>query len=168
MMRARQMFGNELGEARGCRSHGLVEKQHRLRRCSWDLSGNQEESMRTYFGSSTLRPYAVALPLLLSISLAASSAAQVVRVADIQAQDSKQSDASAIQSPAVQRVGVDEDRPIALTLFDAVKMALQQNREIEVERINVQEAEYDLFAARGAMDISLGASSFYEHKTVPV
>jgi len=100
--------------------------------------------------------------------LPAAAAAQIVKLAQTPAQESKQRDSSAAQTPAAPRVGVDESRPLALALFDAVKMALEQNREIEVERINVRQAEYDLFAARGATDISLGASSFYEHKNVPV
>jgi outer membrane protein TolC len=71
-----------------------------------------------------------------------------------------------LQEPA--RVGVDESKPLTLTLFDAIKMALENNREIEVERINVRQAEYDLFAARGARDIALTANSFYENRTIPV
>jgi outer membrane protein len=66
-----------------------------------------------------------------------------------------------------QRVGVDESNPLTLSLFDAVKQALQNNREIEVERINVQQAGYDLFSARGARDVTLGAASFYEHRVTP-
>ena len=65
------------------------------------------------------------------------------------------------------RVGVDESNPLTLSLFDAVKQALQNNREIEVERINVQQAGYDLFSARGARDVTLGAASFYEHRVTP-
>ncbi|HWJ40425.1 MAG TPA: hypothetical protein VNT29_04810, partial [Candidatus Limnocylindrales bacterium] len=101
------------------------------------------------------------MPLVLSLALPAGAAAQIVKLAQTPAQESKQRDSSAAQTPAAPRVGVDESRPLALPLFDAVKMALEQNREIEVERINVRQAEYDLFAARGATDISLGASSFY-------
>ncbi|MCI0489603.1 MAG: TolC family protein [Blastocatellia bacterium] len=66
-----------------------------------------------------------------------------------------------------QRIGVDESNPLALTLFDAVKMALGSNREIEVERINVQQAQYDLFAAQGGMDVGLSGSTFYESRSVP-
>ena len=117
---------------------------------------------------SFIRLRTAALPLVLSIALPASAVAQIVRLTQAPAQESKQRDSSAVQTPATPRVGVDESRPLALPLFDAVKMALEQNREIEVERINVRQAEYDLFAARGATDISLGAASFYEHKTVPV
>src|SRR6266404_663451 len=124
--------------------------------------------MRVQYRSLSISLRAVSLPLVLSLALPAGAAAQIVRLAQTPAQESNQRDSSAAQTPAAPRVGVDESRPLALPLFDAVKMALEQNREIEVERINVRQAEYDLFAARGATDISLGASSFYEHKNVPV
>ncbi|HXI88388.1 MAG TPA: TolC family protein [Blastocatellia bacterium] len=124
--------------------------------------------MRVPYRSLSFLLRAVSLPLVLSLALPAGAAAQIVKLAQTPAQESKQRDSSAAQTPAAPRVGVDESRPLALPLFDAVKMALEQNREIEVERINVRQAEYDLFAARGATDISLGASSFYEHKNVPV
>ena len=124
--------------------------------------------MRGQYRSLSIRLRVVALPLVLSLALPATAAAQIVKLTQTPAQESKQRDSSAAQTPAAPRVGVDESRPLALALFDAVKMALEQNREIEVERINVRQAEYDLFAARGATDISLGASSFYEHKNVPV
>jgi outer membrane protein len=80
-------------------------------------------------------------------------------------------ESTAQRTPAIQelpRVGVDETRPFALTLFDAVKMALSNNREIEVERLNVSQAQYDLFAAEGTRDINLTANSFYEHRTIPI
>ncbi|MEK6284918.1 MAG: TolC family protein [Acidobacteriota bacterium] len=121
--------------------------------------------MRVSVNSSITRLRAVALILLLSLAAPVSTGAQIVKLAQAPAQETKQTDSSGAQAP---RVGVDESRPLALTLFDAVKMALAQNREIEVERINVRQAEYDVFAARGATDISLGASSFHEHRTVPV
>jgi HAE1 family hydrophobic/amphiphilic exporter-1 len=47
-------------------------------------------------------------------------------------------------------------------------MALENNRDIEVERINVRQTEYDLFSARGSRDIQLSSSSFFENRTVPV
>jgi len=124
--------------------------------------------MRVPFSSSITLLQALALPLVLSFALSGSTVAQVVKLAQAPAPESKQPDSSIPQTPQAPRVGVDESRPLALTVFDAVKMALEQNREIDVERINVRQAEYDLFAARGANDISLGASTFYEHKTLPV
>lgn len=66
------------------------------------------------------------------------------------------------------RVGVDPTRPAVMTLFDAVRTALENNLEIDVERTNVRQAEYDLFAARGARDIGLSGGSFFENRTVPV
>lgn len=124
--------------------------------------------MRVPFNSSITRLQAFALWLVLSLALSESAVAQIVKVTQTPAEESKQLDSSAAQTANAPRVGVDESRPLALTVFDAVKMALEQNREIEVERINVRQAEYDLFAARGANDISLVAATFYEHKTVPV
>jgi HAE1 family hydrophobic/amphiphilic exporter-1 len=53
-------------------------------------------------------------------------------------------------------------------MFDAVRMALEQNRELEVERINVQQSGYDLFAARGATDVGLTANGYFEDRTIPV
>jgi outer membrane protein len=93
--------------------------------------------------------------------------AQIVKVVQDRAQQSAET-THATQSRTPPRVGVDESRPLALTLFDAVRMALEHNQDIEVERLNVRQAEYDLFAARGATDIALGVSSFFEHKTIPV
>jgi len=109
---------------------------------------------------------ALAFPMILLLS--ASAPAQVVKLAQTSAQESKQTASSAPQTPMAPRVGVDESNPLPLTLYDSVRMALQQNREIEVERINVRQAEYDLFSAKGANDVSLGAISFYEHRNVPV
>ena len=124
--------------------------------------------MRVPYRSLSTPLRVVALPLVLSLALPAAVAAQIVKLTQTPAQESKQRESPAAQTPVAPRVGVDESRPLALALFDAVKMALEQNREVEVERINVRQAEYDLFAARGATDIYLGASSFYEHKNVPV
>jgi HAE1 family hydrophobic/amphiphilic exporter-1 len=121
---------------------------------------------------SGLRPAAkfirVVRLFLIFVVLPILAPAQIVKLAQPPTQESKQQDSSPPQAPSVPRVGVDESRPFTLTLFDAVKLALEQNRDIEVDRINVRQAEYDLFAARGANDISIGAASFYENRTVPV
>jgi len=93
--------------------------------------------------------------------------AQIVKVDQPPAQEAKQSATPPAEERTPHRVGVDESNPLTLTLFDAVKLALQNNREIEVERINVQQASYDLFSARGARDVTLGASNYYEHRVTP-
>jgi outer membrane biosynthesis protein TonB len=52
--------------------------------------------------------------------------------------------------PALERVGVNmaEQRPLALR--EAIELALQNGKDIEVARTNVRAAEFDLTAARGA------------------
>jgi len=106
-----------------------------------------------------------ALGMAIVLALPATSLSQVVRLpaSSVQDQPAPEQD----QTVGAGRVGVDESRPLAITLFDAVKMALEKNREVEVERINVQQAQYDLFAARGAMDVGLSGSTFYESRSIP-
>jgi outer membrane protein len=105
------------------------------------------------------------LSLMLGAMLPLATVAQVVKLPQATAQETKP---ASPQTPIAPRVGVDESHPLTLTLFDAVRLALQNNREMEVERINVQQAEYDLFAAKGARDITVGNSTYFENKTVPV
>ncbi|MEK6301481.1 MAG: TolC family protein [Acidobacteriota bacterium] len=97
----------------------------------------------------------------------APTAGQIVKIEQPASQEAKQSSTPPAEERTPHRVGVDESSPLTLTLFDAVKLALQNNREIEVERINVQQANYDLFSARGTRDITIGGSSFYEHRVTP-
>jgi outer membrane protein TolC len=66
------------------------------------------------------------------------------------------------------RVGVDESNPLTLELEDAVAMALTRNRDIEVERINTQQAGYDLDATKGVFDPVLNSVNFYEKANSPV
>jgi HAE1 family hydrophobic/amphiphilic exporter-1 len=94
--------------------------------------------------------------------------AQIVNVPAATAQEPQPQASLPAKLPGAPRVGVDESHPLALTLFDAVRMALEHNHELEVERINVSQAEYDLFAARGSRDVGLSGATFYENRTVPV
>jgi HAE1 family hydrophobic/amphiphilic exporter-1 len=70
--------------------------------------------------------------------------------------------------PALERVGVNmaEQRPLALR--EAIELALQNGKDIEVARTNVRAAEFDLTAARGAYDPRLNTSTFYERSKTPV
>src|ERR1044071_1257369 len=106
------------------------------------------------------------LALTLGGLLPLATSAQIVKLTDTAAQNAKPPTAQ--QTEAIPRVGVDASSPLTLALFDAVKMALQNNREIEVERFNVQQSEYDLFSARGAKDIVLSSADYFEHRTIPV
>lgn len=65
------------------------------------------------------------------------------------------------------RVGVDESNPMALSLVDAIEMALRRNRDVEVERINTQQAGYDVDAARGVYDPVFHATNVFDHRIVP-
>ncbi len=64
--------------------------------------------------------------------------------------------------PELGRVGVNMDRQRPLTLRDALALALENNKDIEVARHNVKIAEFDLTAARGVYDPRLSSSSYYE------
>jgi HAE1 family hydrophobic/amphiphilic exporter-1 len=67
-----------------------------------------------------------------------------------------------------QRVGIAVDKQIVITLREAVAMALENNRDIEIERLNTQINEYDLRAAKGVYDPSLTSSIYYDRQTLPV
>jgi HAE1 family hydrophobic/amphiphilic exporter-1 len=83
----------------------------------------------------------------------------------MRAQDNPQ---SAIRDPQSEaRVGIDPARRIPLTLREAMLMALENNRDIEVERINVQMNQFDLLSAKGVYDPSLAATLYYDRRTIP-
>ena len=74
------------------------------------------------------------------------------------------------QSPNPQsdvRIGVNPSKRVTLTLRDAMSMALENNRDIEVERLNVQMNEFDLRAARGFYDPNLATTLYYDHRAIP-
>src|SRR6266545_4684614 len=70
--------------------------------------------------------------------------------------------------PELGRVGVDMDRQRPLTLREALALALENNKDIEVARHNVKIAEFDLTAARGVYDPRLSSSSYYERFENPI
>ncbi len=69
--------------------------------------------------------------------------------------------------PDLGRVGVDMADQRPMTLNDAIRLALENNKDIEVTRKNVKIAEYDLIAARGVYQPRLTGQTFYERSTVP-
>jgi outer membrane protein TolC len=105
--------------------------------------------MKTYLSS-----------LLISLLLAASAATATLA----------QSAASSAppQTAPEQRIGVDAAKRVRLTLREAVTMALDNSRDIEVERINVQLNEFDLRAAQGVYDPVFGTNFYYDRRTTPV
>ncbi|HEY8203521.1 MAG TPA: TolC family protein [Pyrinomonadaceae bacterium] len=69
--------------------------------------------------------------------------------------------------PALNRVGVDVNEQKPLTLREAIVMALNKNKDIEVARDNVRIAEADLLTAHGAFDPRFTAQSYYERIKTP-
>ena len=70
--------------------------------------------------------------------------------------------------PELNRVGVDMNRQRPLALRDAISLALENNKDIEVARENVRIAEFDLRGAQGAYDPRLTTSAFYERAENPI
>jgi outer membrane protein TolC len=70
--------------------------------------------------------------------------------------------------PELGRVGVDMDRQRPLTLREALALALENNKDIEVARHNVKLAEFDLQGARGVYDPKLSSTSYFERIETPI
>ena len=70
--------------------------------------------------------------------------------------------------PDLGRVGVDmlEQKPISLK--EAITLALENNKDIEVTRQNVRIAEFDLTAARGFYEPRFSGQTYYERAKTPV
>lgn len=69
--------------------------------------------------------------------------------------------------PDLGRVGIDMTRQKTLTLREAIELALNNNRDIEVSRKTAQIAEFDLAAARGFYQPRLTGQAYYDRSTVP-
>src|ERR1043166_5065006 len=70
--------------------------------------------------------------------------------------------------PELRRVGVDMDRQHPLSLREALSMALDNNKDIEVARQNVKIAEFDLLGAHGLYDPKISTTAFYERIKSPI
>lgn len=69
--------------------------------------------------------------------------------------------------PELGRVGVDMLNQKPLTLREAITLALENNKDIEVTRQNVRISEFDLTAASGVYQPRFFAQTFYERSTTP-
>src|ERR1700749_3822205 len=69
--------------------------------------------------------------------------------------------------PSIERIGVDAGKPLTLTLDEAVRLALENNNDIEATRIAVAVAEHDLPAARGAYALRLTPETYFERSETP-
>src|SRR5829696_4692616 len=70
--------------------------------------------------------------------------------------------------PELSRVGVDSNQSRPLSLREALSMALENNKDIEVARENVRIAEFDLLGAHGAYDPRFTTEAFYERIESPI
>ena len=70
--------------------------------------------------------------------------------------------------PDLGRVGVDMMEQKPLTLREAITLALENNKDIEVTRQNVRSAEFDLQSARGFYEPRFAGQTYYERAKVPV
>jgi outer membrane protein TolC len=69
--------------------------------------------------------------------------------------------------PTLERVGVDMGEQRALSVREAIELALSNNKDIEVARENVRAAEFDLTASRGVYDPRFTTNSYYERTETP-
>jgi len=70
--------------------------------------------------------------------------------------------------PELSRVGVDLNNQRPLSLREALSMALENNKDIEVARQNVRIAEFDLRGSQGAYDPRFTTQAFYERIESPI
>ncbi len=69
--------------------------------------------------------------------------------------------------PDLGLVGVDLMNQQPLSLKEAITMALENNKDIEVSRQNVKIAEFDLRSANGFFDPKFTGQTYYERATIP-
>ena len=70
--------------------------------------------------------------------------------------------------PELKRVGVEMDQQRPLSLREALAMALENNKDIEVARENVRIAEFDLRGSQGVYDPRFTTQAFYERVESPI
>jgi outer membrane protein TolC len=70
--------------------------------------------------------------------------------------------------PELGRVGVDLDRQKPLSLREALALALENNKDIEVARQNVRIAEFDFKGTHGVYDPRLSSTSYFERIETPI
>ncbi len=75
---------------------------------------------------------------------------------------------SAPRLPSPGRVGIERGEQTPLSLLAAIEMALENNTQIEISRIDVQLSQFDLAAARGVYDPQLASENYLQRATTPV
>ena len=67
-----------------------------------------------------------------------------------------------------ERVGVNASDAAPLTLHQAIRLALENNNDIQASRIDVEKAEHSLTASRGAYDPLLFSETYFERSSTAV
>jgi outer membrane protein len=70
--------------------------------------------------------------------------------------------------PELGRVGVDMNKQHPLSVREALALALENNKDIEVARDTVRMAEFDFLGSKGVYDPRLTTSAFYERIESPI
>src|SRR5688572_15429219 len=70
--------------------------------------------------------------------------------------------------PELSRVGVDLNRQRPLSLRETLSLAPENNKDKEVARENVRNAEFGLLGARGLYDPRFTTTAFYERAENPI
>ena len=70
--------------------------------------------------------------------------------------------------PTIERVGVNDGDALPLSLNEAIRLALENNNDIRASRIDVEMAEHNLTASRGAYDPRVFSESYFERTSLPV
>jgi HAE1 family hydrophobic/amphiphilic exporter-1 len=70
--------------------------------------------------------------------------------------------------PELRRVGIEPNQQRPLSLREALSMALENNKDIEVARENVRIAEFDYLGAQGLYDPRFTTQAFYERIESPI
>ena len=69
--------------------------------------------------------------------------------------------------PDLSRVGVDVTEQVSISLKDAIGKAIENNNDIDSERLGRRIADFSLKGARGGFDPLLFSDSFYESRSIP-
>lgn len=69
--------------------------------------------------------------------------------------------------PSIERVGVNTDNPLPLTIEQAIEMALKNNNDIDASRNDAHISEFNLQSARGIYDPLYNSQFYYESRTTP-
>src|SRR5215813_1051418 len=73
-----------------------------------------------------------------------------------------------LQAQTTERVGVESANAMPLSLNEAIRLALENNNDIRTSRIDVEKAEYNLTASRGAYDPKLFSESYFQRSSIPI